>query len=112
MLFAELRHVGGAVGRVPAGGGAAGCIRGEYLLFSVGLAMSPEMAAGVAAGQAALSAAMAPWATGKEYLNFVEHAVDPATLYDDDDYARLRAIRAAVDPAGRMVGNHPIPAAA
>ena len=62
--------------------------------------------------QAALSAAMAPWATGKEYLNFVEHAADPATLYGDDDYARLRAIRAAVDPAGRMVGNHPIPAAA
>ena len=112
VLFAELRHVGGAVGRVPAGGGAAGCIRGEYLLFSVGLAMSPEMAAAAAVGQAAIGAAMAPWATGKEYLNFVEHAVDPATLYGDDDYGRLRAIRAAVDPAGRMVGNHPIPAAA
>ena len=112
VLFGELRHVGGAVGRVPAGGGAAGCIRGGYLLFSVGLAMSPEMADGVAAGQAALNTAMAPWTIDKEYLNFVEHAVDPATLYDDDDYARLRAIRAAVDPAGRMVGNHPIPAAA
>ena len=57
-------------------------------------------------------AAMAPWATGKDYLNFVEHAVDPATLYDDEDFARLRAIRATVDPAGRMAGNHPIPAAA
>jgi FAD/FMN-containing dehydrogenase len=112
VLFAELRHAGGAAGRVPAGGGAVGCLRGEYLLFSVGLALSPEMAAGAAAGQAALNAAMAPWATGKEYLNFVEHAVDTATLYGDEDYARLRAIRAAVDPAGRMVGNHPIPAAA
>jgi FAD/FMN-containing dehydrogenase len=111
VLFGELRHVGGAAGRVPAGGGAAGCIRGEYMLFSVGLALSPEMAAGAAVGQAALNAAMAPWATGKEYLNFVEHAVDTATLYDGEDYARLRAIRAAVDPAGRMVGNHPIPAA-
>ena len=112
VLFSELRHVGGAVGRVPAGGGAAGCIGGEYLLFSVGLAMSPEMAAGVATGQAALIAGMAPWATDKGYLNFVERPTDTATLYDDDDYARLRAIRAAVDPAGRMVGNHPIPAAA
>ena len=112
VLFSELRHVGGAVGRVPAGGGAAGCIRGGYLLFSVGLAMSPEMAAGVATGQAALIAGMAPWATDKGYLNFVERPTDAATLYDDDDYARLRAIRAAVDPAGRMVGNHPIPAAA
>ena len=112
VLFSELRHVGGAVGRVPAGGGAAGCIRGGYLLFSVGLAMSPEMAAGVATGQAALIAGMEPWATDKGYLNFVERPTDAATLYDDDDYARLRAIRAAVDPAGRMVGNHPIPAGA
>ena len=112
VLFSELRHVGGAVGRVPAGGGAAGCIRGGYLLFSVGLAMSPEMAAGVATGQAALIAGMAPWAIDKGYLNFVERPTDASTLYDDDDYARLRAIRAAVDPAGRMVGNHPIPAAA
>ena len=89
-----------------------GCIRGEYLLFSVGLALSPEMAAGAAAGQAEINAALAPWATGKEYMNFVEHAVDPATLYGDEDYVRLRAIRAAVDPAGRMAGSHPIPAAA
>ena len=55
---------------------------------------------------------MAPWAIDKGYLNFVERPTDASTLYDDDDYARLRAIRAAVDPAGRMVGNHPIPAAA
>ena len=45
---------------------------------------------------------------GKDYLNFVEHPTDTSRFYADEDYARLRAIRAAVDPDGRMVGNHPI----
>ena len=59
----------------------------------------------------AFRAAMTAYDTGKGYLNFVEEPTDAATLYGDDDYARLRAVRAAVDPDGRMVGNHPIPGA-
>ena len=54
---------------------------------------------------------MSAYATGKEYLNFVEKPVDPAAFYGAEDYARLRAIRAAVDPGGMMVGNHPVPEA-
>ena len=51
-----------------------------------------------------------PTRPASEYLNFVEQPADSASLYEDESYARLRAVRAAVDPAGRMVGNHPIPA--
>ena len=89
---------------------ASGWIRGEYLLFAVGMVMSPEMAAGRAAALDGAHAALAPWATGADVPQLRRGAVDPATLYAESDYARLRAIRATVDPAGRMVGNHPIPA--
>ena len=110
-MFGELRHLGGAVGRVPAGAGVAGQVHGEYLMFSASLVMGPESAAAAEGGLERLLEAVAPWTTGKDYLNFVEQPTDPRRLFADGDYARLQAVRAAVDPAGRMVGNHPVPAA-
>jgi FAD/FMN-containing dehydrogenase len=111
LLFAELRHVGGALGRVPDGAGAVGSFDGEYLYFTAGLALGPEMARAVReAGNAAL-AALAPYESGSAYLNFVEQPTNAARFYTADAYARLSAVRADVDPDGIMVGNHPIPAA-
>jgi FAD/FMN-containing dehydrogenase len=110
VLFGELRHLGGAVGRVPEGAGAAGRLHGEYLLFGAALVLDEESARACAAALGRFREALAPYASGKHYLNFVEHPADAAAFYSDEGYARLRAVRAAVDPAGRMVGNHPIPA--
>ncbi len=93
--------------RAPAPPG--GC-DGEYLMFGAALVMDPESAAAGRGRARALHDALAPYATGKAYLNFVEQPADSASFYADESYARLRAIRAAVDPDGRMVGNHPIPA--
>ena len=65
-----------------------------------------------AAGQAdadTLVSVMAPWANGRQYLNFAEHAVDASTGYDAESYARLQAVRAAVDPHGTFVSNHKVP---
>ena len=109
VLFGELRHLGGAAGRVPAGAGAAGRLDGEYLMFGAALIMGPESAAAAEAGLERFKAALAAYETGKDYLNFVEHPTDTSRFYADEDYARLRAIRAAVDPDERMVGNHPMP---
>ena len=69
------------------------------------------MGAAVQGAGAAAVGALAPYATGSAYVNFTEEATDPATFYAEEDYARLQAVRAAVDPAGRMAGNHPIPPA-
>jgi hypothetical protein len=110
VLFGELRHIGGALARVPEGAGATGRIDGEYVLFGVGLVMAPETVAPVAAALHAFKASLAAYDTGSLYANFVEQPTDAARFYADASYARLRAIRKAVDPQGRMVGNHPIPA--
>jgi hypothetical protein len=53
-------------------------------------------------------AALAGYDTGAMYLNFAEGPTEAARFYLDGSYWRLRAIRAAVDPTERMVGNHPI----
>ena len=54
--------------------------------------------------------ALAPWETGSAYLNFVEEPADPAKFYSADAYARLRRVKAEVDPEGRFRGNHAIDA--
>ena len=108
LFMAELRHLGGAVGRVPEGAGAAGRLHGQYLSFAGGMVASPEMAEAVEAGLDRLGAALAPWANRAHYLNFTEKRVDPATFYAPADYARLQAIRATVDPRGLFVANHAV----
>jgi FAD/FMN-containing dehydrogenase len=110
VLFGELRHLGGALARIPEAAGAAARLDAEYLMFSAGIIMAPEMAAPVREGLRALKASLAAYDTGKGYLNFVEEPADAAQFFAEDAYLRLRQIRAAVDPDERMVGNHPIPA--
>jgi FAD binding domain len=109
VLFGELRHIGGALARVPEGAGAIARFDGEYLLFGAGLVMGPETVAPVRGALHDFKAALADYETGSMYLNFAEAPTDPARFYADAAYWRLRAIRRAVDPAERMVANHPIP---
>ena len=111
LMFAELRHLGGALARVPEGAGAVESFDAQYLYFTAGIVMGPEMAEAVRAAGKAARAALATYETGSAYLNFAEQPTDPATFYTDAAYGRLRAIRAAVDPHGVMVANHQIPAA-
>jgi hypothetical protein len=110
VLFGELRHLGGALGRIPDGAGAIGRFDGEFLAFAVGITMGPETIAPVKDALDAFFASLAAYDTGARYLNFVEEPADAARFYAEDAYLRLRELRAAVDPDQRMVGNHPIPA--
>ena len=109
LLVAELRQLGGALGRSAEGAGAVPMVSGEFVLFGVAIAATPEMAAAGQADADTLVSVMAPWANGRQYLNFAEHAVDTRTGYDEESYARLQAVRAAVDPAGTFVSNHQVP---
>jgi FAD/FMN-containing dehydrogenase len=111
LLMVEIRQLGGAVARPLGGNGATACIDAPFATFVAGMVMSPEMGAAVAAEAAAVRKALAPWDAQREYLNFSEHRTDTRRLFDETAYARLRAIKAAVDPDGVFVANHRIPAA-
>jgi len=105
LLMAELRHVGGALGR---GGEGCGRLDGSFCLFGVGMVMDPAMAPAIEEHADTLVATMAPWATGRSYLNFAERGGDAAELHDDETYARLRRARAAHDGDELLVSSHPI----
>ena len=42
------------------------------------------------------------------YANFVEYPEQPGALFDDDTLRRLRAVKAAHDPADLFLANHPV----
>ena len=111
LVVADIRHVGGALRRPQPGSGALGTLDAEYMTFAVGIAPVPEARRAGNERLAMLHAALAPYDTGRLYLNFTDKRVDPARFYTPDAYRRLRAVKAVVDPQGVMRANHPIPPA-
>jgi hypothetical protein len=110
LLLAELRHLGGALSRVPEGAGALGRFAGEYVVFGAGIPATPELAAAIPASLEAMIGSLARWDIGAAYMNFVEATEDPAKFYSADAYTRLRRVKAETDPDGLFRGNHEIAA--
>ena len=106
LLMSELRQLGGALGRPHPGAGALPMLNGAFMSFAAAIAATPEMGAVGQADADAFTAALAPFASGSQYLNFVEHAVDPSVGYDPVAWGRLVTIKSAFDPDGLIVGNH------
>jgi FAD/FMN-containing dehydrogenase len=110
LVSAEIRHTGGALGRGGDAHGALDRLPGTYLGFWLGMVTDEESARRTHHETARVSEALAPYRAGS-YLNFEEDDVDPATLWRPETYAKLRAVRAAVDPHGLFRANHSIPPA-
>jgi len=111
-VSAELRHLGGELARPGAHKGARSPMRARYLAFVAGVPATPELAEALRARTERVTAAMARWTARTSYLNFAERPTDPATLFEPEAYARLRRVKARVDPERRFRANHDIPPAA
>jgi FAD/FMN-containing dehydrogenase len=107
LVVAELRQLGGALGR-PVAGGVTSHFDGAYLAFVLGMAADPEMAAVTARHTDRVVRSLAPWAGGRPYLNFVEHATDVSRAFGPAAWARLQDVRRRVDPDGVFRANHTI----
>jgi UDP-N-acetylenolpyruvoylglucosamine reductase len=112
LLSAEVRHLGGAVGRIHPGGGALASIDSQFAFFGVGIAMNPEMKAAVSAHVDRVKQALSPWAGAGHYLNFLESQVDAGEIYPETTHRRLRQIKARYDSGDLFLSNHPIAPAA
>ena len=108
LLAVDLRHLGAAVtpGR---GGGAVDGLSGAFLGFAVGVTPEPASVPPARAAVARLMDSLAPWREERSYLNFAEQPSDGSSFFDPATWARLRAIKAAVDPDDLIRSNHPVP---
>ncbi len=107
-FIAEVRHVGGALGRSTDEAGALDRIDGSHLVLAIQVAPTPEAAI---AGQQVADAtvrAFARWQSPRPFLNLVERATDPSTAFPAATWDRLRALRDEVDPEGVFLSNHAI----
>ncbi len=104
----ELRHLGGALARPQSEHGALATIDGAILGFAVGMFGDDAGRSAVEAQLDRVRAAAARYATARRYLNFVEADVDASAFFDPETLARLRSIKAAVDPDDIFRANHPI----
>ena len=108
LLSFEFRHLGGALGRRGEGSGALGALGGEVhdvrRRDADGSGDRAPLRSSFAAARDALDAVD----SGKAYSNFAESAVEPEAIFGERTLARLREIRASVDPEGMFVANHSI----
>jgi FAD/FMN-containing dehydrogenase len=107
VFIAELRQLGGAVSR-PSSDGSLAHLAGSHAAMFVAMAPTPERAAAGHQATADLVTALAPWANGRNFPNFSDSPIDPASAYEADAWTRLQAVKAEVDPQGLFLANHEI----
>ncbi|MBL7257184.1 FAD-binding oxidoreductase [Paractinoplanes lichenicola] len=109
LVMAEIRHLGGALGRPPQVPNAVGNrADAEFSVFVAAVGGGPQLEA----YEQAVIDALRPWSTGRRYLNFMFAGdTDPETValaYSDDAFRRLREIKRRHDPANTFRINHNI----
>jgi hypothetical protein len=106
----EFRQLGGALGRTKPGSGAVTGLRGEFVMFSLGVPMDQDSAAAISHRLGEVSSVLEPFRCG-DYPNFVEKPTDASSFFDPETWAKLRRVKATYDPDDRFKGNHHIPPA-
>jgi FAD/FMN-containing dehydrogenase len=107
----ELRHLGGALSRVPQTPNAIGH-RDAAFSIVLGMIVLPGHDEQVDKIQRALIDGLYPWDTGAALPNFLGGDTQPLQVraaYRDADYERLTAIKATYDPQNLFRVNHNIP---
>jgi hypothetical protein len=79
-------------------------------MFALGAVFDEPSGEAVHAALADLDGILKPHRAGY-YQNFVEEPADASAFFDPVTWARLRAVKAAYDPADMFAGNHHIPPA-
>jgi hypothetical protein len=108
LLLTELRHLGGALGRPADGNGALSHIEAGWVMFGVGLPMTPELGAAIGQRLDSFDGAMAPWRADGGYFNFAERPCDADAILPAETCARLAEIKRRRDPDGTIVANHAV----
>jgi hypothetical protein len=111
LLLAELRQLGGALGRPAENGGALSKIDAAFVMLGVGLPMTPELGQAIEGHLDELHSTMQPWATAGGYFNFAERPCDVEAILPPESCSRLAEVKRAWDPDDMILANHALSAA-
>jgi len=108
LLLAELRHLGGALGRPAENGGALSKLDAGFAMFGIGMPMTPELGEAINRHLDLLEETMRPWASEGGYFNFAERPCGSDSILPADVCTRLAGVKRSWDPEGRIVANHAV----
>ncbi len=108
LLLSELRHLGGALGRPAENGGALSHLDAGFVMYSVGMPMTPELGEAIPAHLTRIEETMSPWSADGGYYNFIEGPCDVDAILPPDVCDRLADAKRKWDPDGRILANHAI----
>jgi hypothetical protein len=111
LVHVELRHLGGAVAVGSPEHGVLSHVEPSFLTFTFGMAPDADTQSIVEDHIERLLDGLAPWNSGRRYMNLTESRVDPRTIFPVDSYERLLEVKARYDPTRMFQANHPVPAA-
>ncbi len=112
LVIVELRHLGGALRTPPSGGDAIAGRGAAFSLYAVGMAAGPQ-AAVVTSALESLAGALVPHADPRTLVNLQGTTLDPAaraSAWDANHLARLRLVKARVDPGNLFRYGHALAA--
>lgn len=101
VVFAEVRHAGGAISRIDSSTAAFGNRDAELILSIVGMAPTEDALQQLVAYTDAFKAALRPGLTGGVYMNFIEGVESQQRLRDGlapGGYERLAQLKTRFDP--------------
>jgi hypothetical protein len=113
LIFAEIRHMGGALARQPEVPSSVAGRDAAFSFFVLG-PMAPGLEEIVPPVVAGVVQAMAPWHAKERLINFIGHDMDPASVtaaYPADIAARLTELKHRVDPHGIFSHGPALPSA-
>ncbi len=105
VVFAEVRHAGGAIARTNSRANAYGNRDASLLLQMVGVTPTPEAHRQLSQYTGQIKAQLRPYLTGGVYMNFLEGEESQQRVADGfspETYQRLAALKAAYDPNNRL----------
>lgn len=108
LLLAELRHLGGALGRRSENSGALDKLDFPFVMSAIGALMAPDAAATVPRDLERIGAAMEPWTAPGGYFNFADSPCDVDAILPAETCSRLVEVKRRWDPDGTIVANHAV----
>jgi hypothetical protein len=108
LLLAELRHLGGALGRPAENSGALAKLDGEFVMLGVGMLMDPVLRETITATLDELADAMDPWATEGGVFNYAERPCEVDAILPAETCTRLAQVKRSWDPDDRVLANHSV----
>jgi hypothetical protein len=108
LLLTEIRQMGGALGRPDPNGGALSHLDASWVMFGIGMPMTPELGEAIEGHLDRFDDAIEPWAGDGGYFNFAERPCASNEILPPDVCSRLAEVKRKWDPDGRLLGNHAV----